>query len=352
VSRAWRWGSYAALAAAAAAALAAPGAVDAVLWVPLLAGLIVIGMPHGAIDHLVPGRVRGRPLAPRAMAALLAGDGGLAAAGVALWLAAPAAGVVALVVVAALHWGQGELFLLGARSRARAAAEVAARGLLPVAGPLAFHPDAFARAADGVLEPFGATLALPAGVPAALGAATLLAAAAAGALALAEGDRTSPAELAGLAAFFAVVPPVFAVGVYFVAWHSLRHVARLVALDPSARGVPGFARDAAPCTAVALAGVAALGAVLAVDPGAAAPVAGVALAVVFGLTLPHALVVAWMDRPGALKGDPIGADGRRSSPCAPSSPWSSSPSWSPPAASRTPRHARSAWSTTPSRRVR
>ncbi len=307
---AWRGWSYTLLALAAVASVAAPGAVGAAMWVPLLAGLVVIGMPHGAIDHLVPGRMLGRPLGSAAMARLLAGYVGLAAVGLAFWLAAPAAGIVAFLLVAAAHWGQGELFLLDVGSRGRAVAEVAARGLLPVAGPLALHPAAFADAAAAVLEPFGAAFALPGGAPALAGAATLAAAATASVLAIGEGDRRSAAELAGLSAFFAVVPPVFAVGVYFVAWHSLRHVARLVALDPAGRGVPGFARDALPCTALALAGVAALAVAVAVRPDAGAQLAGAALAVVFALTLPHAVVVAWMDRATS-----------RSAPAAPSPTW-------------------------------
>jgi beta-carotene 15,15'-dioxygenase len=279
---------YAALALAALAALALPRAVETLLWVPLLGGLATVGMAHGAVDHLVPGRVRRRPLTRGQLVAFMAGYVALALVGVAAWLAAPAAGLVAFLVVAAAHWGQGELWLT--RDGALGAA---ARGLLPIAGPLVAHPGAVQAAASAILAPFGGGFALGRPVVAVLAAALAVVV-----IAAALRHPTSAPELLGLAAFFAVVPPVFAVGIYFVFWHSLRHVARLERLAPRR-----FARDAAPTTLAALAGIGVLGAIVAVDPGSAAQVAGVALAVTFGLTLPHGLVVAWMDRPRALSAD-------------------------------------------------
>jgi Brp/Blh family beta-carotene 15,15'-monooxygenase len=314
---AWRWGPYLALAVAAVATLLAPAAVQLVLWLPLLAGLVVIGMPHGAVDNLVPGRLLGRPLTRRQMAAFLTGYVLLAAAGVALWLANPSVAVVALLAVAALHWGQGEVWFLIyglGRSRPRDALSygslIAARGLVPVLGPIVAHPAAFQRALHGALKPFGAgglNLA-PHGAGDVIAVAVLVLAIAA---ALMAAWRDGPqhrgrdiAELAGLALFVLIAPPVLAIGTYFVAWHSVRHVARLAALDDPPRSVPDLVRDAAPNTAIALGAIVLLAIVLAVDTASAAALAGVSLAVVFGLTLPHTLLISWMDRRQAVVGQP------------------------------------------------
>ena len=312
---AWRWGPYLGLTVAGVAALVTPSAVQLVLWLPLLLGLVIVGMPHGAIDHLVPGRVLGRPLTRRVISSFLVGYVLLAAAGVALWLADPSVAVVALLAVAALHWGQGDIwFLVNGLGRARPrdalsyGSIIAARGLLPVLGPIVAHPAAFQRALHGALRPFGAgALDLaPRGGGEVIVALVLAGAVTAGVLAA---WRDGPAgrwrdlgELAGLAVFVWITPPVLAIGTYFVAFHSVRHVARLAALHRPPRSVRDLARDAAPCTALALSGIVVLGAVIAVDTASAAALAGISLAVVFGLTLPHALLVGWMDWCQAIVG--------------------------------------------------
>jgi Brp/Blh family beta-carotene 15,15'-monooxygenase len=313
----WRQGTYLALAVAAVASLLAPSAVQLVLWLPLLIGLVVVGMPHGAIDHLVPGRVLGRPLSVGALTVLLAGYVLLAAAGVALWLAEPGVAVVALLVVAAVHWGQGEVWFLvhglgraRPRSRVSYVSIIAARGLLPVLGPIVAHPASFQRALHGALAPFGAgRLDLAPHGPAEVVGVLVLAGAVAAALVACGRDGPGGrgrdlGELAGLTVFVCITPPVLAIGTYFVAWHSVRHVARLAALERPPRSISHLARDAAPCTAIALAAVVALGGAVAVDALSAPALAGVSLAVVFGLTLPHSLIVAWMDRRQEIMGRP------------------------------------------------
>jgi hypothetical protein len=51
-----------ALGAAIAGALLVPGVIESIQWLPLVLSLVVFGVPHGAVDHLVPGRLLGRPL--------------------------------------------------------------------------------------------------------------------------------------------------------------------------------------------------------------------------------------------------------------------------------------------------
>jgi Brp/Blh family beta-carotene 15,15'-monooxygenase len=103
---------------------------------------------------------------------------------------------------------------------------------------------------------------------------------------------------------------VLAVGLYFTLWHALRHIARLLLVDPPAvtalvAGDPGralrrFARDAAPLTVVSLALIGGLALVVPASPAALASTPDGLLALylvgIAVLTLPHVVVVTWMDR--------------------------------------------------------
>ena len=96
--------------------------------------------------------------------------------------------------------------------------------------------------------------------------------------------------------------PVLAVGLYFCLWHATRHVARLALLDPKSTGaleagrvapaLVRFARNAAPLTVAAL--VLLLGLYLVVPEVGATPPA-LYLLLVSALTLPHVVVVSFMD---------------------------------------------------------
>jgi Brp/Blh family beta-carotene 15,15'-monooxygenase len=118
------------------------------------------------------------------------------------------------------------------------------------------------------------------------------------------GWRRDAAETGLLWLYFLVVPPLVAVGVYFCVWHSLRHAVRLVGIDERARGalldrgplaaLAHTGRDAAPLTAVSLLLLVGLGAVAGL--GSIPDLAALYLVFVAVLTLPHVVVVSWMDR--------------------------------------------------------
>ncbi|AMJ64083.1 Brp/Blh family beta-carotene 15,15'-dioxygenase [Hymenobacter sp. PAMC 26628] len=120
--------------------------------------------------------------------------------------------------------------------------------------------------------------------------------------------RTDAVEVALLTGLFAGLPPLLALGVYFVFWHSLQHALRLTRLlgyaAPAQWAGPGaalgrelafFIRRALPLLLVSLAGLAAL-----LGPRLASGGAwlGPALVVTAAVTLPHALLVSLvMDAP-------------------------------------------------------
>jgi len=287
---------------------------------PLAASLLVLGLPHGAVDHLTLPRAAGRPADRAALGRVGALYLLLGGAYAALWLVAPVAAALLFLLLTWAHWGQGDLYPLVAlldaehlRSVRQRALAAAVRGGVLMVVPLLAFPDWYRRVVVAMAGQFGAPtvpawpFALRARVALGVGfgAVTLVA--------LADGYRRSgaargwlidAAETALLWAYFWVVPPLLSIGVYFCAWHSLRHVGRLAALDPAgatalSAGRPGRAltrvgRDAAPLTAIALALLAA--SYVAISPGGA-PISslGLYLAFVAVLTLPHTVVVCVLD---------------------------------------------------------
>ena len=304
-----------------AAGLRVPGWIQ---YLPFAASLVLFGLPHGAVDHLVPSRLAGRNADGRSVLAVVLLYVVLSSLCLALWFVAPVAAFVLFVCVTVFHWGAGDLHALlffgpdglGGMGRASRVLLLLLRGGLPMLIPLLFFPDAYREVATAAAGLFGADATALSGVfsPAyRISVGTALAAVAllfllraAGELA---GERRAllPVALETLLlfAFFAAVPPVLAVGLYFTLWHAPRHVARLVLLDSAGArylragrpvcALARFARQAAPLTVLALALL--VGLYLAVprateDPGS---LLALYLVLVSALTLPHASLVTYMD---------------------------------------------------------
>lgn len=299
----------------------------------LVAGGIVIGLPHGAVDWAALGLARSGPVTARD--ALLVGAVYLALGGLylAVWFLAPVLAAVAFILVTVLHWGQGDRHTLRSLYGAtyledgvQAALTIALRGALPMVLPLVAFPERYRRVMGTFVEPFGADVGawwvFGADARLAVGAVvlglTVLTLARARATA---GDAGRPWRLDGIETatlwlFFLLVPPVLAIGVYFACWHSLRHVARLWLLDDrsvqalaAGHWTPPIARflaAAAPPSLATLGLVAALWVAVPAPAGGIAAVAGLALVAIAVLTVPHLAVVGWLDRLeyGAADGPP------------------------------------------------
>ena len=315
------WVVSALLALAVGAGLALPPTLQ---YVPLVVSVVLFGLPHGAVDHLAVARARGEAADLRAMGRVVALYAVLGGAYAALWFLAPAFSFALFVAITWFHWGQGDLYALVAlagadhlSTTAQRVATVAVRGGLPMLVPLVAFPEWYRAVALDLVGLFapGAVSALAwafrPDVRAALGLGY-------GLLVLATlvtgygraTDRSAWAldagETVGLVAYFALVPPVLAIGVYFCLWHSLRHVARLLLVDDDAavalrdRDLAGalvrFARDAAPLTAVSLLLVGGLALAVPNPPATVPEWVGLYLVFIAVVTLPHVAVVTLMDR--------------------------------------------------------
>ena len=312
--------SYGAVLAAVGLELLSPVVARWVL-VPLLAvGLVGLGIAHGACDQLVLPGVRPSVAlrSGRYWAWFLSGYLGLASVVLGLWWYWPALSVGLFFLLTIWHWGSADA---PASSAARGAAgwlsHSLLRGMLVFAVPAWRWPAETLGIINGLLTFAGGrpvTAAVFGSVAAGLGGAVGL-----GQLALwlvygrqgrwrALGDDAR--EVALLTALFAVLPPMLSLGVYFVFWHSLQHVLRLLPLlgyaapNPDAapvgpqlaarelrRQLVFFLRQSVPLLLLSCLALLALGYALAGRLHDGAAWFSLALVVASVVTLPHALLV-------------------------------------------------------------
>ncbi len=129
---------------------------------PFVLGMVFLGLPHGALDHLAPLFLRHRPLTARYLIAFVLGYVALAAAYLAFWQVWPAGALAVFLLLSWLHWGQGDAYYLeafgGRKPPPSPAARLlvwAVRGGLPIILPPLVHPRAFATVAAGILSWYG-----------------------------------------------------------------------------------------------------------------------------------------------------------------------------------------------------
>lgn len=335
LARARHWASVVSLVAGATtilvglAVVALAGSIPLSLqYLPLLVSVLVLGLPHGAVDHLVLPRARDEPVTRRSLATIGLLYLVIGGAYAAIWVLAPAVAFVLFILLTLFHWGQGDVYALieltgvdyleGPGSRVLA---LLVRGGLPMLVPLVAFPEQYAFVAGtlvGLFDP-AATAALEpvfqSRVRLAVGIGFGLIVVATLGRGLVRTGPTKPwlidaGETIGLVALFALVPPVLAIGLYFCFWHSIRHILRTMLVDDRAtsalsrgslaEGGHRFARDAAPLTGgaiVVLAGVA----LLVPQTTATVPdVAALYLVTIAILTLPHVVVVTGLDREQGL----------------------------------------------------
>ena len=300
-------------------------------YLPLVVSAIVLGVPHGAVDHLVLPRARDAPVTRRSLASVgglyLLFGGGYAA----VWVLAPAVAFVLFIVVTLLHWGQGDVYALveltGAShlpTRAARASTAIVRGGLPMLIPFVAFPEQYRFVAATVIGSFDpvavgaldAVFAPGVRLGVAFGFGLLTAATlGVGFYRAVDTGAVRPwlidaGETLSLVAYFGLVPPILAIGLYFPLWHSLRHVLRTMLVDDVAAAALSdqstgaaflrFTRDAAPLTVVAVLIFGAVWVAVPVTPTTVPDAVGVYLVFIAVLTLPHVVVVLLLDRQLAL----------------------------------------------------
>lgn len=281
---------------------------DSLGWQVVVALLaLAIGIPHGALDHLVT-LPRSRPLKMTLFIALY-----VAIALVAVWaiLEWNVYGFYVVVLMSALHFGIGDAAFLAERDRNRGAERsprvtqlsyALAGGVTPVVIPLVNEESSAALAAvnpalvdwDGGLGDFFYWTAISLLVMAIV-------------IQLASKRERDALDLLFLGILAIMTPPLIAFAVYFGTWHALRHTARLTLnLRKSEKAYQENDGARALWSAV-IPGIPALLGTLIVAAGLVAfgennftdDFLWLLLVVIWALTVPHMMVTAKLDR-GAL----------------------------------------------------
>lgn len=271
----------------------------------VLAVVALLGIPHGAVDHLVAAGL-GDGARGTASRARFTRDYLLAMGGVGLvWLAAPAVALAVFIALSVHHFGQSDTARLGLGAPRQLVLQWS-RGLFVVGLPLVAHVDDVAPVVErlGGGDPATWTWLTDHQVLWCAGL-ILQQLAAIAAFGPSIGARRALGQelvtVAALTALFLGTDPLVGFAVYFGLWHSLAHLLVLTdVLGTEPFPLRSVARLAAPVTAVSLVGLAAvaIGASLAGRPDLVLPMVFVFVSM---LTAPHMVVVErlWRRRPTA-----------------------------------------------------
>jgi beta-carotene 15,15'-dioxygenase len=276
------------------AVTAASSVPDWVSVATVVTVIAVLGIPHGAVDHLVVEKIDGRHDARSRGRFVVAYVLAMAVVGL-LWLAVPPLALVIFLALSVHHFGQSDLAYLRLPEPSQLIIQWS-RGLFLVGLPLVAHITSVAP----IVERLGG------GDPASwrwladlwwLWAAVLVVQHAVVGVSIASRIRTRAVigremiAVAALTLLFLTADPLIGFAVYFGLWHSLAHLLVLTdLLGSEPRPARSIARLAAPLTAISLAALAAVavGAALVGRPDLLVPVT---LVFVSMLTLPHMVVV-------------------------------------------------------------
>ena len=275
-------------------------------WQLVLATIaLAIGIPHGALDHLVT-LPKAAPIRMALFIILYVAIALLAIYAILRW---NVWGFIFVVIMSATHFGIGDAAFLSEKdsldgsSRIRAWFYAPAAGLLPVAIPLVNS-----RSTDALEKVNPALINWHSGFTTEIlilvAAVTTLCL-----LALLQHKRYRDAlDILLLAALASFAPPLVAFAVYFGCWHAMRHTARLTSLLPNSesaylRGRPGQAFAAAVIPGLpALVGTLIFVVILAgfSQQDLSDKFLWLTLVTIWALTVPHMIVTARLDR-AALK---------------------------------------------------
>ena len=282
---------------------------DSLNWQIVLATVaLAVGIPHGALDHLVT-LPRSAPIRMAIFIIIYVAIALLAIYAILKW---NVWGFIFVVVMSATHFGIGDSAFLNeldslknaTGSRIPAWLYAPAAGLLPVMIPLvnSRSSEALTKVNESLVDwhqGYTTEIIL------AVAAITTLCL-----LGLLQRKRYRDAlDIALLAALASIAPPLVAFAVYFGCWHALRHTARLTSLLPNSesaylRGRPGQAFVAAVIPGLpALFGTVIFIAVLAgfSQQDLSDKFLWLTLVTIWALTVPHMLVTAKLDRAALRK---------------------------------------------------
>jgi len=277
---------------------------DSLNWQVVMAAVALgVGIPHGALDHLVTLK-NAAPLKMTIFILIY-----VAAALAAIWVILQwnVWGFIAVVLMSSLHFGIGDSAFIAELDRLENRegpqipvwAYAGAAGVLPVVIPLVNSRSTAALEkinANLIDWHFGYTreIQLAVAVIAILSLIVLII----------RKRYNELLDLSLLAALALIAPPLVAFAVYFGCWHAMRHTARLTSLLSKSQKAYEQGNEVGAFKAAVIPGLPALLGtmvfivVLAVvsDQGVSSSFLWLALVTVWALTVPHMIVTAKLDR--------------------------------------------------------
>ena len=265
-------------------------------WV-FLGSIAVFGLAHGACDLWLPGWVQGRPMNRGFVGVFCLVYLGLAGVVLLFWGWGAEEATAGFLLLTAWHWGSADAALVERETR-HPALLAWGRGVMVLAAPAAFHPVAAGRVL-GALDPGFFVRLTPEQLQVSAG---FLSAAAVLVQSGAMPIRRQNANVRGyhletlfLLVLFAAFDPLISTAMYFVWFHAWRHILRLCRWQSQdEQGVAvhllRFHAAALPCSAGALVMLWWVARLWPGDPLRAY------LVLLSAVTLPHALLVYWLDR--------------------------------------------------------
>ena len=271
---------------------------QAALAAPLffLASAVILGVPHGACDPWVPGWVTQKPSRIPFLFWFFVVYLSLSFLYLLVWKAAPFPATVFFLLLTAWHWGTADASLLFPPSL-RWLSFGLGRGLWVMLAPFAFHTLEAWRVVL-LMAPAAGPAPSPVFFQSLLVVPLLLTLAA-------RPGWTQWGETLLLLLLLALTPPLVGVGTYFVAFHAWRHLLRLAEIRdrPTPQATPAawlqslgrLLLFAVPLTIATLLLLPLLPRFLGLHPASQEEWVGSYLILLAVLTLPHAILVGWVD---------------------------------------------------------
>ncbi|MCX6935471.1 MAG: Brp/Blh family beta-carotene 15,15'-dioxygenase [Verrucomicrobia bacterium] len=262
-----------------------------------LSSALILGVPHGACDLWIPGWLRHRPSGLSFLFIFFVAYLSLSALYLLLWKAFPFPSTIFFLVLTAWHWGSADAsleFFPGPRWLAFSVG----RGSLVMLAPFAFH---LSETWTVLLQMAPTAGPAPASLPflIAVPFSVFL-------ILLARPSPKNWIETILLLLLFYFTPPLLSVGTYFIAFHAWRHLLRLASIrdqlsptHPTRRWILSLARLlllSIPLTIASLAFLRWIPPFLSQSMPSGQNWVGPYLVLLAVLTLPHALLVGWVDK--------------------------------------------------------
>lgn len=289
------------------------------IYIPFIFSAVFLGMPHGAVDHLVPRYISDYTtvgsLYRIVSLYLIAGF-----IYTIMWFISPSLSLALFILLTILHWGQGDTYIISkvfsadylTDSKSCLSLGLIIRGSIPMLLPYVFYRDRYIEIIGEIVGIFSSGVGvfrymdsqtavyIVSGLFALTTITYIL-------LCIDKSNDSLDAiyldisELILLILLFYALPPILSIGLYFCFWHSCRHIGRLLDTDDvlhdynMLRATKRFIIISTPMTLGGLVLIGAIWSILGQPMQVGDRLLGIYLVGIAIMTLPHFLVVTWMD---------------------------------------------------------